>query len=166
MMVSKATEQLHTYLNDHLAGSVAAIQLLDYLIEYYPSHRLAKFFQEIRNEIAADQQVLQQLIEKVGSKESTMRKAAAWLTEKIGRVKLRSDDENDIALLQAIEMLVLGVTGKQLLWRSLGAISQNVVELQGTDFVELERRAAQQIEKLEEERLYVSREALTNREHS
>ena len=165
-VVSEKREQLHLYLNDHLAGSVAAIELLDDLIENHPTHRLADFFREMRDEISADQQTLQQLIEKVGGDESAMRKAAAWLTEKISRAKLRFDDENNLGLLQALETLELGVTGKQLLWRSLGAIDQNVIDLQSTDFGGLERRAKDQIAKIENERVQVSREILSDREHS
>jgi hypothetical protein len=164
--VSKTREQLHLYLNDHLAGSVAAVELLDNLIEHDPTHRLAKFFRDLRQEIVGDQQTLQQVMHKLGAGESTIRKAAAWLTEKVSRMKLNFDQEDHIGLLQALESLVLGVTGKQLLWRSLTAISANIVELQGFDFSELELQAKAQIEKVEAERLQSSREILSDREHS
>ena len=159
-------EQLQVYLNDHLAGSVAAIELLDDLIQHHPAHRLAKFFGEMRDDIAADQETLRSLMEKIGAQESTMRKAGAWLGEKIGRTKLRFSGENSIGLMQALEALVLGVTGKKLLWRSLAAVSSNIVEMQGADFAELESRARAQIERLEAERLQLSREVLAARDHS
>ncbi len=164
--MSAPADQLHVYLNDHLAGSLAAIELLDDLIAHHPAHRLAKFFSEMRGAIAADQDTLRSLMEKIGAKESTVRKAGAWLGEKLGRAKLRFSGENSIGLMQALETLVLGVTGKQLLWRSLAAISSNIVELQGTDFAELELRAKQQIDQLEAERLQLSREVFSDREHS
>ena len=164
--MSEAADQLHVYLNDHLAGSVAAIELVDDLIEHHPTHRLAKFFNDMRDEIAADQETLRSLLEKLGREESSVRKAGAWLGEKLGRAKLRFSGESSIGLMQALEALVLGVTGKQLLWRSLAVISSNIVELQGTDFAELESRAKLQIEQLEAERLQVSREVLSDREHS
>src|SRR5947208_5378627 len=137
--MAEPAEQLHVYLNDHLAGSVAAIELLENLIAQHQTHRLATFFIRLRDEVAADQQTLQRLSEKLGGKESTLRKAGAWLAEKAGRAKLRFSGESSMGLLQAIETLVLGVTGKRLLWRSLAVVSGNVVELQSTDFAELEK---------------------------
>ncbi len=164
--MSERGEQLAIYLNDHLAGSVAAIELLDDLVGQHPAHRLARFFTELRDEIAADQETLRTVIDKIGASESSVRKAGAWLAEKMGRGKLRFGGEDDLGLLQVLETLVLGVTGKQLLWRSLGAISPNVVELQGFDFDRLELGAKQQIEKLENEHVALSREVLSDREHS
>ncbi len=164
--MSERVEQLQIYLNDHLAGSLAAIELLDDLVEHHPTHRLADFFSAMRSEIAADQQTLRDLIEKLGGDESSIRKAAAWLAEKVSRAKLRFSGEDNIGLLQALETLVLGVTGKKLLWRALAAVSANAVELQGLDFTELEQRAREQIAQLESERLQLAREVLSDREHS
>jgi hypothetical protein len=164
--VSGPNEQLALYLNDHFAGSAAAIELLDDLIEHHPAHRLTRFFRNLREEIVADQETLREIIDKVDASESGVRRAAAWLAEKVGRAKLRFSGEDGIGLLQTLEMLVLGVTGKRLLWCSLGAISSNAVELQGIDFAQLELRATQQLEKLETERLQLSPEVLSDREHS
>jgi len=41
---SPGRERLHTYLNDHLAGSVAAIELLDDLIEHHSKTGSEKSF--------------------------------------------------------------------------------------------------------------------------
>ena len=75
---SPGREGLHLYLNDHLAGSVAAIEMVDNLIEHHPEDRFGKFFHDLRNEIHADQEKLRDLIQKVGAEESTIRKAGAW----------------------------------------------------------------------------------------
>ena len=127
---SPARERLHTYLNDHLAGSVAAIELLDGVIEHHSEDRITKIFRDLRDEIQDDQETLRNLIRKLGAKESAMRKAGAWLAEKFSRVKV--GDVNDSAgLLPALEALALGITGKQLLWRSFAAIAPNFSALQG-----------------------------------
>jgi hypothetical protein len=164
--VSEPTEQLHIYLNDHLAGSVAAIELLDDLIKHYEAHRLTNFFSDLRTEIVADQEILRHLLDKIGGEESSLRKAGAWLAEKLGRAKLRFGDKNSIGLLQALEALALGVTGKQLLWQSLAAIADTLVALQGTDFAALESRARGQIDRIETEHLGLSQEILSDRAHS
>ena len=155
---SPGRERLHTYLNDHLSGSVAAIELLDGVIEHHSEGRITKIFRDLRDEIQDDQETLRNLIRKLGAKESAMRKAGAWLAEKFSRVKI-GDADDSVELLQALEALALGITGKQLLWRSLGAIAPNFAALQGMDFGELEKRAQEQFERVETLRLEMAREA-------
>jgi hypothetical protein len=152
---SPAAERLHTYLNDHLAGSVAAIELLDNLIEHHSEDRP---FRDLRDEIQADQETLRDLLRKLGAKESAIRKAGAWLAEKFSRVKI-GDSGDSAGLLQALEALALGITGKQLLWRSLAAIAPNFPALQRTDFSELEERARAQFERAEALRIEMARQA-------
>jgi hypothetical protein len=159
-MSSKA---LTTYLNDHLAGSVAALELLDHLAELHSDPDRKRFFSGLRAEVEEDQSVLQQLIEKVGGEESAVRKAAAWLTEKLGRVKLSLDDlgGGQLRILEAIEALGLGIQGKLALWRALGAVASRVPQLQGVDYTRLEQRAMQQHQQVEGQRLQTARAALT-----
>jgi hypothetical protein len=154
---SPGRERLHTYLNDHLAGSVAAIELLDDVIEHHSEDRLGKIFRDLRDDIRADQGMLRDLIRKLGAEESAVRKAGAWLAEKFSRVKV-GDVDDSAGLLQAVEALALGITGKGLLWRSLVAITPNFAALQGTDFGDLEERARDQFERVETLRLKMARE--------
>ncbi len=77
-----ATE-LTTYLNDHLAGSVAALELLDDLVAHPAEPDDRAYFTELRSDIAADQDVLRALLSEIGSGESSVRKAAGWLAEKL-----------------------------------------------------------------------------------
>jgi hypothetical protein len=72
-------------LNDHLAGSVAALELVDRLIATYKGKPLEQFFKDLRSEIDADQRELQDLIEALGEKESPVRKAGLWMAEKFSR---------------------------------------------------------------------------------
>jgi len=158
---SKSTNHLHTYLNDHLAGSVAALELLDHLIKHHEGKPLGMFFRDLGTEIRADQETLRTLIRKLGAEESSVRKAGAWLAQKFGQLKIGAADVEDrFGLLQALEVLALGITGKRLLWRSLDAIASHIPELQGTDFRQLEIRAEEQVTRVEAERLRTAREIL------
>ena len=154
---SPGRERLHTYLNDHLAGSVAAIELLDEVIEHHSEDRIGKTLRVWCDEIQADQGTLRNLIRKLGAEESAMRKAGAWVAEKFSRVKI-GDADDSVELLQALEALALGITGKQLLWRSLGAIAPSFPALQGTDFSGLEKRAQEQFGRVETLRIEMARE--------
>jgi hypothetical protein len=162
-MVDLKMKELATYLNDHLAGSIAAIELLDHLAKEFDGQRLEKFFREVRDDVQADQDVLHGLIKKLGIEESRLRKAGAWIMEKVGQAKLdvSGNEAGGLGLLQALEGLALGITGKQLLWRSLATAARNSTKLQGTDFARLEHRAKEQFERVEAERMKTASEAFS-----
>ena len=150
-----------TYLNDHLAGSVAALELLDHLLRLrqLPDHGPLT---DLREEIEDDQKVLQRLLEEFGAKESQGRKAAAWLTEKLGQAKLRFDDPGNggLRVLEALETLALGIQGKLSLWRALASVAQEVPELAALDLQRLQVRAADQFARVDGLRIRVARTAL------
>ena len=154
-------EILATYLNDHLAGSVVAIELLDHLRELSKGTERERLFTVLKSEIEEDQKVLQGLLRGVGGKESRVRKAAAWLTEKVGEAKLKLDDSGggELRLLEALETLELGILGKLGLWRALGVAADLVPQIGKLDLNELERRAKEQHDRVETERLKVARAA-------
>jgi hypothetical protein len=112
--------------------------------------------------VKADQEVLKKIVRRFNADESAVRKAAAWLSEKIARAKLNlaGQKRRQLGLIQAIEVLVLGVTGKQLLWRALSASIGDSPLLRGVDLTKLEERAIEQIERLETQRLEIAREVL------
>jgi hypothetical protein len=155
------TEILTTYLNDHLAGSVVAIELLDHLRELSKGTEQEGLFTVLKSEIEEDQKVLQGLLRGVGGKESRVRKAAAWLTEKVGEAKLKLDDSGsgELRLLEALETLELGILGKLALWRALGVAADLVPEIRKLDLGRLEGRATEQHDRVETERLKVARAA-------
>lgn len=156
------SSRLTTYLNDHLAGSVAALELLDHLIALHRGTEREKLFTALRGEVEEDQKVLQQLLKQVGGKESRVRKAAAWLTEKLGEAKLRLDNPGDSELrkLEALEALGLGIQGKLALWRALAATTDRVPQLGRLDYDRLQQRATQQHEQVEAQRLQAARATL------
>ncbi len=155
MIVPHLTE----YLNDHLAGSVGALELLDRLVEAYQGKPLERVLRDLRDDIHADQEQLKSLIEKLGATESTVRKAGAWLVEKLSRPKLDLGNESpdEFGLLLALEALVIGITGKRSLWRALHSASRNVPELARLDYSGLEKGAIEQCERVEAKRLEVAR---------
>jgi hypothetical protein len=153
-------EDLSSYLNDHLAGSVGALELLDRLIEVYEGKPLERFFRDLRSEIDADQEILKELIKKLGEKESAVRKAGAWIAEKFSRAKIQLSEarEGEMGLFLALEGLVLGIHGKRLLWRALATASETVPRLRGPNYLTLEKRAVEQRDLVETKRLEVARE--------
>ncbi len=150
---------LTEYLNDHLAGSVGALELLDRLVETYEGKPPERFFRDLRDDIHSDQEQLRGLIQKLGATESAVRKAGAWVVEKLARPKLDlgNGSADEFGLLLALETLVLGITGKRSLWRALKAASRTVPALARLDYEGLEKRAIEQCERVEAKRLEVAR---------
>jgi hypothetical protein len=57
-----ADEHIATYLNDHLAGSVVALELLEQMEAEHAGTPLEHFLAELRADIAADGQELESLM--------------------------------------------------------------------------------------------------------
>jgi hypothetical protein len=152
--------ELPTYLNDHLAGSVAALELVDHLIKTHAGKPLEQFFRTLRNDIAADQDTLRDLMRVFDAEEGSVLKASAWIAEKFGRVKfqLGGEEPGEIGLLEALEGLVLGIKGKQLLWRTMATVLENSPQRGRINFAALEERALEQCERVEAKHLEAARE--------
>lgn len=152
-------EDLRIYLNDHLAGSVAALELIDHLTETFQGETLETFFVHLRDDIARDQETLEGLLKAIDEQASTVRRAGAWVAEKLSRLKIRlSDSEKDqLGLLNALEVLILGITGKRALWQALAASSESSPQVRGLDYAQLEQRAIEQLDRVNAKRLEVAR---------
>ena len=152
---------ISTYLNDHLAGSVIALELLDHMIGLKgPVNQ--DLLNRLRREIQEDQEVLRDLLKGLDEGESPVRKAAAWLSEKLGRAKLRLDDSGtgELRDLEAFEALALGIQGKLSLWHALATVREQVPQLARLDLGRLEARALDQYNQIERLRLEAARRAL------
>jgi hypothetical protein len=153
---------LATYLNDHLAGSAAALELLGYLEQAYTGTPQSSFFAALGAEVATDRDELKAIMNRLGVPESRPRKIAGWLTEKITQLKLLLDDGRGgpLSLLEAIEAVALGIEGKRALWYALAAAAEVTPRLQGIDYDRLAQRARDQRCRIELARLEAARIAL------
>ncbi len=157
-----ANTHLGTYLNDHLAGSTAALELLTHLAQAYAGSEIARLAEGLHADISADRRVLEGLVARAGAAESAVRKASSWLMEKLARLKLRMDDPGGGALhaLEALEAISLGIEGKASLWRNLQAAAEGTDALRGPDYALLLRRAGEQRDRIEPLKLEAARRAL------
>ena len=111
-------KELASYLNDHLAGSISALELIAHWAEAHKGEPLGSFFVETEREIKADQDTLRDVMRTLGIEESKVRQAGAWVAEKVGRARLMiaGDEQGSLGLVLTLEGLIMGVTGKKLLW--------------------------------------------------
>ena len=157
-------DEIETYLKDHYAGGIGALQLIEHSIETHAGTALATFFAELHDDIKADHDQLHKLMTALGFADSDARNAGAWLAEKFSRAKLGFSGGDGLRLLQTLESLTLGITGKRLLWRALYEIRQSSPVLQRTDFEFLEQRAIEQSNRVEIKRLETARSLLLKNE--
>jgi hypothetical protein len=153
---------LCVYLNDHLAGSEAALELLARLAETAGEDAARAAFTSLRAEIESDQKQLEALLARVGGGPSTVKRALGWLAEKVARLKLGSAASGaSFALFESLEALALGIEGKRSLWRALGSLVDVEPALAELDLAGLMRRADEQHGEVERWRLAVAQAALT-----
>ena len=146
-------KDLDSYLNDHLAGSISALELIAHWEEVHKGESLGSFFVETEREIEADQDMLRDVMRTLGVEESKVRQAGAWAAEKVGRARLMiaGDEQGSLGLVLTLEGLIMGVTGKKLMWRAVAAAK--LPRLKSYNFEQLQRRAEQQVERIEAERI-------------
>jgi hypothetical protein len=140
---------LETYLNDHLAGSDSALDLLTRLEEKYANMTLD--LAEVRAEVQEDQKELKTIMARLGVKKSQSRQVSGWLAEKVAQLKLKVDDPGSslLYLLESLEMLALGIQGKLALWRALSVVATDNATLRVVDYEQLAKRAKEQHRRVE-----------------
>ena len=152
---------LRIYLQDHLAGSTAGIELARRTrganegTEYGPP--LAK----LADEIEADRRQLQGIMEDLGLDGDRLKVAAAWGLEKVGRLKLNGELKGYSPLSRVVELegLVTGISGKKGLWLALLQLVDVEPRLDRERLERLRDRAEDQRARVEELREKAAREA-------
>jgi hypothetical protein len=158
MTILAMPSNLATYVHDHLAGAKFAIELLQDLSDKGSDPRVAALAASLLPDIESDRSVLLKFAETLGEEPSGAKESAAWLTQKLSRLKLAASD--DLGAFEAIETLSLGILGKLALWNALNI-------LQGCDAVkvlklpDLMAAAEHQHARVEELRRKLARSVLT-----
>lgn len=157
------TEQLGTYLNDHLGGANAGVEMAGRLHDEVQGEPDAAVLGRLAAEIEEDLETLRALAEMIGVDRQLVKQAAGWVAEKahrIGVAEARTGSPHLTRLLQA-ESLSLGVEGKLGLWLALIEVQPNFPQLADVDLGTLVERARDQRRRLEVVRLGAARRAFT-----
>ena len=153
-------KNLSIYLNDHLAGAIAGVELAKRAAGSNEGTEWGPFLERLSAEIEEDRQSLLSLMTSLGIKQDLLKDAAAWLGEKVGRLKLNGKlvGYSELSRLVELEGLVIGIEGKLSLWRTLQRLDLEAGAAAVLDLGDLERRAAKQQDELED---YRQRAAVT-----
>ena len=156
-----AKKDLEIYLNDHLAGSVTALEILHFLLNTQAGTAIEHVLIELHDEITAEQKLLESLMERLQISPSHTRKATAWFAEKLAELKLKVEDPSGaLHLLEALEALSIGIAGKAMLWRTLAATAEEIPPLRDVNYDHLIQQAEAQRMRVEGIRQQAARAAL------
>ena len=154
---------LATYLHDHLAGSIHAVETLKTMRDRNKNKPLGNFAAQLLVEIEEDRQTLKGLAERTGAGSGTVKEMGTWLAERMSRLKLSDESNHALGTFEALEFLEIGICGKWLLWRALDVASATDPRLRGVDFTQLAARADAQRLRVEERRLDLAARALQSK---
>ena len=152
------SDPLATYLDDHLAGSRFAIELLESMRERFSGQPLGSFAGTLLLDIRDDQRTLMRIIERVGEGGMDLKSAVGWMAEKLSRVKLQDDAGVGLGTFESLETLALGILGKASLWDALAAIRDQETRVGNEDFSKLGARARNQHDLVEAQRIQLVRQ--------
>jgi hypothetical protein len=156
------SKYLATYLNDHLLGSTAGMELVRRAARENQGSELGEFLSGLAREIEDDRDTFLALMSELGVKPDRLKVAAGWTTEKLGRLKPNAQlrGYSPLSPLVELEGLLIGIQGKQAMWRVLAEVAPDL----GLDPARLEglsARAERQQADVERHRIDVGRRALT-----
>jgi hypothetical protein len=143
-------ELLPIYLNDHLALATAGRDLARRAAGANKGTEIGDFLAELSAQVEADRAQLIDVMARLDVGRDQLKIGAAWLGEKLGRLKLngRLLEYSPLSRVIEIESLIAGVQAKLALWRTLAAAVPDEPRLADVDFTHLAARAEEQLEAL------------------
>jgi hypothetical protein len=153
---------LSIYLADHLSGATAGVALARRAAKHHEGTPAGRRLAQVAHEIEDDRETRKLLMSELGMRGSRVKNAAAWVTERLARLKPngRARGENILHRMHELEALSLGIAGKQALWSAL-RVAPQAPAIAGVDLDVLGERAASQRERVEIERIALARAALS-----
>jgi hypothetical protein len=145
------SELLPIYLNDHLAGSSAGLDLAKRAAKENEGTEFGDFLHDLAAQIEADRAVLEDVMARLDVKRDQLKVGAGWLGEKLGRLKLngRLLEYSPLSRVIELEGLIAGVNGKRALWKVLALAVPSEPRIADIDLVHLIARAEEQLAGLE-----------------
>jgi hypothetical protein len=146
---------LGIYLNDHLAGATAGVELARRLAKSQHGSENGETLSELADAIARDRNELLDIMADLDVPIRRYKVITAWIAEKGGRLKLngRLLNRSPLSTLVELEVLRLGVEGKAAMWRTLRAVAASLGEPQTTRLDRLTANARRQSDTLENLRM-------------
>jgi hypothetical protein len=144
-------KMLGVYLNDHLAGATAGVELIKRLAGENRDRAGGQVLARLAQEIADDRDELLDVLAALDVPVSHYKAWMGWVGEKVGRLKPngRLFSRSPLSQVIELEMMGLGIEGKASAWRSLRTRAAEDARLDEDRFDVLLDRAHRQAETIE-----------------
>lgn len=154
---------LGIYLNDHLAGATAGVDLFRRAAGAHRGSQVGETLDRLAAEVAEDRGSLQDMMAALGIPIRRYKLYAAWAAEKVGRLKLNGSllERSPLSSVVELEGMRLGVEGKASGWRTLRTVADHDGRLDADRLDALLARARRQADTLEELRVHAAAEVFS-----
>lgn len=141
---------LKIYLNDHLAASVAGIQMAKHCLKNSQDPVLSKFLSDFLKQVTEEQNLLKKIIIYLEDTQTPLKRMAAWIFEKMAHLKLNYFQSNaEVSRLLELEGLLAGVHAKLDMWRVVERLSISSPQFPNYPYESLIERVKKQLRSLE-----------------
>ena len=149
-MLPFGDDLLAIYLQDHLAGATAGVELARRARGQNRGTALGRSLDRLVQEIEEDRDELEGIMRTLGVGADRVKVAAAWTGEKLGRLKLngRITSYSPLSAVVELQALILGVTAKRALWLALRGLAEQDERLDPVRLDRLAGRAERQLDSL------------------
>jgi nucleoside-diphosphate-sugar epimerase len=147
---------LGLYLSDHFTGSTAGLERIERMVEAYRDTPFHGELAEIAEQIRAERELIRSVLDALGVPRRPYRQAAAWVAERVGRLKLdgRLLARSPMTAVLEAELMRSAILGKIGGWQTLGEHAQDL-GLDPAQLAELIETAEHQIAMLDRFHQYV-----------
>lgn len=159
------TKLLAIYLQDHLAGTTAAVELSRRAAGSHPGTELGDALQALTLEAINDRQALLDLMAVFQVKPDRVKTTAAWVGEKVGRLKFNGAallNRSPLSDLVELEGIAIAAQWKAAGWRLLQTLATTDPRLAEANLGDLLHRADDQIVRIEQLRVSIAQDRLTS----
>ena len=119
------TGLLGVYLNDHLAGATAGLELARRMARTHRATPVGAALDGLAHDLESEREALLEIMAHLDVTVRHYKVYGAWILERLGRAKLngRLLTRSPLSSLLEFEVLRLGVEGKAALWRTIWVLT-------------------------------------------
>ena len=145
---------LRIYLNDQLALGVGWRELARRAAKANRGTETGAALERVATAVAEDVETFAEIMARLGHRRNRVKTGLAVAGERAGRLKLngRLGSYSPLSRFVELDVLVMGIEGKKILWENLADLAGLRGRLPDVDFDELVARAERQRDELEPHR--------------
>ena len=145
------SKYLGIYMNDQLAAGVLWRELAWRAQRNNDGTELGEALTRVATITTEDVDTFGAMMQRLGVRRNRVKTGLAITSERLGRLKLNGHlrTYSPLSRFAELDLLLIGVLGKKVLWKNLGDLADLRTRLPDVDFDDLLERAQTQIELLE-----------------